>query len=340
MNKKRLVWLDMAKGIGILLVIYCHTCREFTVINQWICSFFMPMFFISGGYTYKHKKNFLLANIKRILLPYYFWGFAGVFFTLASGIADGTLKNLNFVDYFLDLILGVSMENYPLWFLCAFFVTKTLFDIIQHSIEMLKKHGETVCLFLEMFAVVAITVLGFVISMQKISGFTVFRADTGMIMLPFFYIGKYISVWNKKVDLSVPAVAIGAAVLLVLNIITGVYWNGLVSVNSNEYGNVLAFYISSITGSLFVFAFCILLEKVKYISEFVAWFGKNSMEIMCTHALVLRVLAVCFIYILKFSVPPIISTLICGLLEIPVVFLLCKIKTIIEKYLLKSKESI
>ena len=53
-------WVDVAKGLGIFLVIYGHTMQYGTSpsISKAISSFHMPMFFILSGYiSHKPKED-------------------------------------------------------------------------------------------------------------------------------------------------------------------------------------------------------------------------------------------------------------------------------------------
>lgn len=56
MNRMRNSQLDILKGIGISLVLVGHVSRN-GVLNNWIYSFHMPLFFfISGALYYLSKK--------------------------------------------------------------------------------------------------------------------------------------------------------------------------------------------------------------------------------------------------------------------------------------------
>ena len=53
---KRIEWIDMAKGIGIILVIMGHISFRPESLNVWLCSFHMPLFFFLSGLTYNSTK--------------------------------------------------------------------------------------------------------------------------------------------------------------------------------------------------------------------------------------------------------------------------------------------
>lgn len=64
---------DVAKGLGIILMMLCHYVLDNNII---IYSFHMPMFFFISGYFHKpfvrldNFKQYTINNIKRLLLPY------------------------------------------------------------------------------------------------------------------------------------------------------------------------------------------------------------------------------------------------------------------------------
>jgi hypothetical protein len=56
MRSKRLDWIDIAKGIAIILVIVGHTVPNPSPLRHAIFSFHMPVFFILAGYTFRPKR--------------------------------------------------------------------------------------------------------------------------------------------------------------------------------------------------------------------------------------------------------------------------------------------
>lgn len=69
---KRLMWLDIAKGIACLLVIVGHTVSLESPLRHYIFSFHMPLFFILAGFTFRPKpwREIVPSSVKRLLLPY------------------------------------------------------------------------------------------------------------------------------------------------------------------------------------------------------------------------------------------------------------------------------
>ncbi|NBH25961.1 hypothetical protein D3Z60_09125 [Lachnospiraceae bacterium] len=78
-NKKivRVDEIDIAKGLGILLVIVGHLLPEDSWMRQIIYSFHMPLFMILSGMVVSDKKESKLSNnIKKesnLIIAYLFW---------------------------------------------------------------------------------------------------------------------------------------------------------------------------------------------------------------------------------------------------------------------------
>ena len=84
--QKRITWLDMAKGVGIVLMVAGHLIGAlqtidnkpyFSPVYQFIASFHMPLFFIISGILLRITKEeekdirlILYRKAKTLLLPY------------------------------------------------------------------------------------------------------------------------------------------------------------------------------------------------------------------------------------------------------------------------------
>ena len=122
---KRIEYLDIAKGIGILLVVLGH--NDFEVISLFvqrsIYSFHMPLFFFLSGYflnTAVPFFDFFKKRFNSLLKPYLFTIFL-IYFTSVSFEKMGfntaiqrTVKSLYGSGYYLDWV--------QLWFLPQLFV--------------------------------------------------------------------------------------------------------------------------------------------------------------------------------------------------------------------------
>ena len=74
---KRLDYFDLAKGIGIFLVVLGHATFVNEHVITWVFSFHMPLFFMISGMLMAHKdeasltmRELLHKKLKSILIPY------------------------------------------------------------------------------------------------------------------------------------------------------------------------------------------------------------------------------------------------------------------------------
>lgn len=72
-NGNRKHWIDIAKGIAIVLMVLGHTSIPDT-LSRFIFAFHMPLFFMASGYTSNWDKYdvcyFIRHKIRTILLPF------------------------------------------------------------------------------------------------------------------------------------------------------------------------------------------------------------------------------------------------------------------------------
>lgn len=161
-NSKHLDWIDIAKGIGIVLVVLGHTIvpqvRENTFAGfLWIFiyNFHMPLFFFLSGFLfekglahYKSKGKFILGKLKFLMVPYLFFSvFAYVFINIAlkinalspilesGGYTASTIKDA----IFQSLTYNNHVDQH-LWFVFSLFLVfaiNILFPKIMKSKPMI-----------------------------------------------------------------------------------------------------------------------------------------------------------------------------------------------------------
>jgi len=116
----RLTVFDILKGIGILLVIICHTFMK--EIGPYITAFHMPLFFIVAGYFYKQNSFIvhLRKDFRRLVIPYLFICIATMF--IASVQESRTNHAVSIVT---DVLYGCGT---PAWFLLGLFGSRAIFN--------------------------------------------------------------------------------------------------------------------------------------------------------------------------------------------------------------------
>ena len=81
--KKHIDLIDILKGVAIISVLICHSVIVYPVnleevawcniLKRFVDSYQMPLFFMISGFLCSYKGNYggyLLARVKRILVPY------------------------------------------------------------------------------------------------------------------------------------------------------------------------------------------------------------------------------------------------------------------------------
>ena len=141
MPRKRLDYLDMAKGVGIFLVILGHIeyIQEDTL--KWISSFHMPLFFIVGGvlsYVKRdEKKPFFTAlagKARGSLLPYAsFTLMLLTMNTLSFFLGSESLTSSQLARQYVDAATGYGIHI--LWFLPAYFIAGAVFLVLDKSLR-------------------------------------------------------------------------------------------------------------------------------------------------------------------------------------------------------------
>lgn len=274
-SKKRINWIDQARGFAILMVVYGH---NFPVLEKYIYTFHVPLFFCVAGFFHSKKNTFgdVKTRLKQLIIPYFIWSillyFAWFFVTRFYGesaqISLSPLKNLFGVFYAQG---GREYMDWgiPLWFLPCLFLVFFMFYLIQ---KIALKYFRIVALFLLICS-------GFL--MSQYTDYKYFWSfDVALVALCFYATGYFfknnILNLNKKETFYLLFVALGIHV--------GLYsFNIKVDMYRSIYGHQFVFITSGIFGSLFWLMFF----KLVPIFNVFSYFGKNTIIILGTHFRVL-----------------------------------------------------
>ena len=153
MIKQRNVTFDLMKGVAILCMMISHlVCRDTGLINHFIYTFHMPLFFILAGMFAKELNaipsfwQYTKKNARRLLLPFYVtmllrcaWGGLQAF--MKHNIAyllQPTLSMLVASPDGWDTPWG-EVYSGPMWFLVALFLVRELFYGMQYVFRNLNE---------------------------------------------------------------------------------------------------------------------------------------------------------------------------------------------------------
>ncbi len=272
-KQKRLTYIDIAKGLLILLVILYHVSPfmksslegAYVIpiigknINKWFDVFFMPAFFIISGFCSNFSidwKTFFIKQVKTIVLPV---------FLLTYILYAITLYYFNPVH-----ALG-AFWLHGNWFILSLLFSRTIFYFLLHTIK--NKKIILACSLLMTFLTVYLHT-------QEHSP-NPFYIHQGLIAVSFIAFGNFIKEFNLKNKFMY-----GSAILYIFSIIV------INALNLDRpvwvmYFNfkthyIPLFYFLAITGT------ATILVISKHIKPFFLPFcGKNSLIIYLTHSIIL-----------------------------------------------------
>ena len=135
-NEKRIEYIDIAKGIGILLVVFGHVVfggyyemPHAQAFSNSIYSFHMPLFFIISGLCIKESKILDKLTVKKMtnayLIPYVVWTVIYLLLFRVSGMVRGKESIFSFNNGLFAHAISICGIA-PLWFLLALFIAEIL----------------------------------------------------------------------------------------------------------------------------------------------------------------------------------------------------------------------
>ena len=275
----RIDYLDVAKGIGIILVVWGHIVPVTYGIGLYIFSFHMPLFFLTSGILFYYKQNWrtdsfltsLRSKIKGILYPYIVFGVLTAAIYFVCGDRTTALQKL---------IVTLDCEGAMiLWFLPVLFVAEMLFILIAKYVKNIK------IIFLIIAAMIAISFFFKTNAYESIDNFILKNAMRFLYLLGksvlacIFLFAGYAFAWiRERLRSRLLLYWILMIASFAANIIC--FRFNFVDVHSLTIGNPLLFYLNALTGSFSIVAVSDLLLRHMTV---LAFFGKNSLLVFATH---------------------------------------------------------
>ena len=289
---KRLEYFDLAKGIGIFLVVLGHATFVNDHVITWVFSFHMPLFFMISGILMAKSdlkdlpfRVFLHKKLRSILIPYLCFS---ICYTIID-IISVFLKQITLFDLKTNLVCtGTFAGSGPLWFLTTLFFSQILFSRLLHWFGDLKAFLISIVL----------SALGFVTWHFFEPLFNASRDDLSRFFLlnfPFELIRCVICMSliavpyiAYKAFLKIPGsykknlyYLIAGIILSIVNILAS-QLNSNIDIHNLDYGNVLLFLLNAFAGSSALILICRSIPIYKVFKPILFW-GRNSLIIMATH---------------------------------------------------------
>lgn len=291
--KNRKDWIDLAKAIGIILVVLAHALPKNTFIWKYIQQFHMPLFYIISGFLYSCKGTWLQyvkKKIKALWMPF-----------IGCGIIMIVLKII--ISFIVNHSIGITakyvikfflmLELPPLqgatWFLSVLLYAMIVFDILIRGIHRFIKQNETI-------VIIIISIIVFIIGSNIALPYY-----TSHILVALSYIG--VGYGLRRYEIYIEKVPILANIIVIF-LIAGAAQINNVSVALNSYTYKSVFFLIGIMGSISVLSFCKKYENrinIQYIKKQYEFLGKNTMGILIWQFVSFKLVMVIQVLVYKMS---------------------------------------
>ncbi|MGV3274387.1 acyltransferase family protein [Staphylococcus sp. 11261D007BR] len=271
-SNTRLSWLDIAKGICILLVVLGHSgVHWYDNVMSW---FRMPLFFFLSGILFRpipssSFPNFMSYKLIKMLVPYFAYGIA---ITLIFYINSPTQMYINFQR----LLVGGDQLEGPFgvfWFITVLLMTQLTMGFISRY-SKITQISIIILLFI-LTHIIALTHLSNISMPWKINavGGSLFYYAMGYYLKDFL---KH-NVANLKV---IGSSLFFLAMFLLIYVIFDI--NFAINLKTDNFSYII---LDAIIPIVCCYLICCLAYYLSYFRVFdvLKWLGKNSITIMYLH---------------------------------------------------------
>ena len=274
----RLDYIDIAKGIGISLVVLGHTtitisCGTGKFVHDFLYLFHMPLFFLISGYLYNHKREQTLWSYSKRKL--YSIGVPFSFFWIGPSLYQIFVNGESY-SYLFSWIFLEQFDCWAIWFLYSLLIVSILYKALYIYIQKINIYW---------------VLLGglMLFSIYKLH----FKAllDTTAFCFIYYYIGNQFKI--KKLVFRKSVIGIVCVCLLILAKNYRDY-STFISVNyrgfwlgNNDFVSTIVF---PLLGSLLVIWISQYLVRYKIPSNMFTYLGRNSIIVVCTHVQIMQMI--------------------------------------------------
>jgi len=279
--KNRNVVVDIAKGIGIIAVVWGHLGTVCPIKNE-IYIYHMPLFFMLSGFCFHIQRNedfcsFLKRKINAYIIPYFFFLFYILFLFIVLYLV---VHKLQYIYIYTSILIRPYGVVTTLWFFLSLFFVQVIYFLINKYIK---------CIFLKF----AICLLSFFVGflLYKLGLHIPLYVDSSITVLSFFYIGD--SMKQLHFDNISRIKLLYIFVLSIFVFWYGVYAGVSIDIKYNIIKcNPFIGFISACAGSVLVIMLSYFINKA-YLQNLIrtlSFLGRNTILIFALHMLCIEIL--------------------------------------------------
>ena len=273
---QRIAYIDMAKGIGILLVYIGHCNKgtpDISHLIEWIYAFHMPLFFFVSGLLFPDKKlsaiTFYRNKFASLVVPY----------ILFSIFNYALLKLFHLPAGAIGILLHGWGQN-ALWFIPILFLANVVhFHIINGR-------------WWEKIIAVLILLLCLVWKVHT-NGW----ASYSISELPWFYLCFLSGYFMKDIAHKAETIkfswiygVVGFIIMTLIIFLIAYPYNSNYRNHDDDFVCWLLKYGIGLLGTISTLFISISLCKTSLLKKSFSWLGRNSLVILCTHQLFYNIL--------------------------------------------------
>ena len=271
---RRVYFVDVARGIGILLVVLGHTKLP-EVVSSFIYSFHVPFFFFLSGFVLQGRIEeawpaFIWKRVRTLIWPY-------VIFSILAAIVIGVFSNDRWHFVWNSISDSMSFEkslDTPLWFLLALFSSAVLYKMISVFPRVLIGLAS---FFMYIASVVIDKHLALDLPLRPISA---------LHYVLFLYLGH--SAIFYRLDLCGITFSL-KRILRIILCFTLLAVFAVIRLRTDWVISSAAFLLTSVCGTMMIIDISIFLAKWQSFSAWISWCGRNSLGILCVHEIIMFV---------------------------------------------------
>lgn len=289
LNKKRIEFIDIIKGLAIILVVIGHTSPDKTEILPYkslIYAFHMPLFFIISGmfvatnrenYSLQTLKDFLHKNFIALIVPFLIWG------TIYMNFSYTNILYLCFGSW-INFVHIHTLSS--LWFIVVLFVARIYLEMFFMLINKLKIKIE----YAVLVAIPIFFMLGFCLPHHNdisTQNGNFLSYDIAFVAAGFMLIGSLIKPYIKKLteikNLYLIPLTIFLFILFAIGFSLTNYTHEFALMANATYTNLHTFLLNALTGSFSLILTGILIYKIPIKKRILNFLGENTLGIFLVH---------------------------------------------------------
>jgi polysaccharide biosynthesis protein PslL len=290
---QRLAFIDVAKGLGMLLVALGHnravSGTDFPETHRLIYLFHMPMFFLLAGVTLSRDmdSSALLKRVRSLVWPYFF----SILIFLPRQLSIPEHPSNDWMPWSFLWASGNYIYNTPAWFLVALCTGFIGVHVLRKTMK------STATPRVGVFVAILLVVFNYIALSQDFFGLPVFTDQLGrplgwplnldlfLMVTGFVLTGVSCSEWIKNLAHRSSAYVVGLLFLSAVVLAGSFYLGADVDLNYRRVEYVFFAVLAAFSGSSLILLLSVLIDRMsRGVSRLFQLIGRGSLFVLIFHS--------------------------------------------------------